>query len=126
MCILCGIVTSAWVWAEATFARRAGGVGLPRFLCAYFLGGGLVGLLLATLVPGIGFALRAPPGLTTVSIAVATCGAGILGVIHDGRRRDELVAQATDVVHTGMSQSAEVALRRQTHPSRSCYPARWQ
>lgn len=120
VCVLCGIFTGAWVWAEATFARRAGGVGLPRFLCSYFLGGGLVGLLLVTLVPGTGFALRGPPALAIVSIAVAaTCGAVILGVVHDGRRRiqrvrDELVAQATDVVLTGTSQSTEVAQLRQT------------
>jgi|GEM_PF-662751 len=119
-CVLCGIFTGVWVWAEATFARRAGGVGLLRFLCSYFLGGGLVGLMLVTLVPGTGFALRGPPALTIVSIAVAaTCGALILGVIHDGRRRiqrvrDALVAQATDVVLTGTSQSTEVALLRQT------------
>ncbi len=119
-CLLCGIFTGVWVWAEAPLARRAGGVGLLRFLCSYFLGGGLVGLLLVTLAPRTGFALRGPPALTIVSIAVAaTCGAVILGVIHDGRNRiqrvrDELVAQATDVVLTGTSQGTEVALLRQT------------
>ncbi|MEK9737216.1 MAG: response regulator [Candidatus Nanopelagicales bacterium] len=71
-CLLCGIFTGVWVWAEATLARRAGGVGLLRFLCSYFLGGGLVGLLLVTLAKRTGFALRGPPALTIVSIAVAS------------------------------------------------------
>jgi signal transduction histidine kinase len=118
--VVAGLIAMSWVWAEASIARLAGRTDLQVFVIFYAVGGAVVGLVLVSLLPIVGFEWRAPAVVPVLSMAtMAAWSAVLLGSVRDGRQRLRItrmamVEQATAIAMTSESQSAFIEdLRRQ-------------